>query len=196
MVTLGSDLTRQRAAGISPCSETVEYVAEIIAGMPAQILAGSLINIHSVDIGKHLPTPTCILRFVLRNSPLHYSRRIHPQVMQIIKLKRSGCADNVSPETDHGSMLDGEQMSFDDIRKVHPPVEILIRFCIGVIIRLANRPVVIFFWKKSRRSQDDARKSLISVEQFTQIFSPRLCHAVDVFGNWSDILSYPCRRRP
>src|SRR5205807_1225200 len=99
MVTLGPDLLCQRAAGGSSCFETVEHVAEIVAGVPVQILASSLIDIHPVDAGKHLPAPTRILRFVIGDSLLHYLRRVHPQGTQIIKLKWSSCRNNKSPET-------------------------------------------------------------------------------------------------
>src|SRR5437764_8068264 len=143
MVTLGPDILCQRAAGVSSCFETSEHVTEIVAGMPVQILASSLVDIYPVDAGKHLPAPTRILRFVIRDSLLHYLRRVHPQVRQIIKLKWSSCRNNESPETNQRSFLDGEQMSFDDISNVHAPVEILIRFGFGVIIGLANRPVVV-----------------------------------------------------
>src|SRR5437764_6938647 len=164
MVTLGPDLLRQRASRVNSCFETIEHVAEIIVRVPVQILASSLIDIHPVDAGKHLPAPTRILRFVIRDSLLHYLRRAHPQVTHIIKLKWSSCRNNKSPETNQRSLLDGEQMSFDDISNVHAPVKILICFGVGVIIGLANRPVVVFFWKESRGSEDDARQSLIAVE--------------------------------
>src|SRR5437763_11439675 len=131
MVTLGSDLLRQRASRVNSCFERVDHIAEIVAAMPVQILARSLIDIHPVDAGKHLPAPTRILRFVIRDSLLHYLRRAHPQVTQIIKLKRSSCRNNKTPETKQRSLLDAEQMSFDDISNVHAPVKIFIRFGVG-----------------------------------------------------------------
>src|SRR5205085_3403040 len=152
------------AAGVSSCFETIEHGTEIVAGMPVQSPASSLIDINPVDAGKHLPAPTRILRFVIRNALLHNLRRVHPQVAQIIKLKWSSCRNNKSPETNQRSLLDGTQMSFHDISNVHAPVKILIRFGVGVIIGLANRPIIVFFWKESRGSEDDARQSLIAVE--------------------------------
>src|SRR5437763_427012 len=84
--------------GFSASFQPVENVPKVVSGSPAEVVPGSLVNIHSVDAGEHLPATALVLSLIVRNPSLQHQGCVGAQVEQIVPRKGCGRADNITVE--------------------------------------------------------------------------------------------------
>src|SRR5215211_8792814 len=58
----------KRATRILPGPQTIERVAEVVAGPPAELAPGPIVHVDAVDAGKHLPAALRVDRLVVREA--------------------------------------------------------------------------------------------------------------------------------
>jgi hypothetical protein len=100
MISLASDLPGQSTEHIVTTLQTIEGVPEVVTWRPTEILSSTLVDVNTIDALKHSPTALAVQLFVLGKQPLNDSRRIGAELDEILRLKRSGGADDVAGEAD------------------------------------------------------------------------------------------------
>ena len=79
-------------------------------------------------------------------------------------------------------------MRADDVLDIYPPEKILVRLGVIVSVGFPYDSIVVYFGKKTRCPEHDARKSVVPVEQLAEVLRGRFGHTVDVLWNGRNIL--------
>ena len=166
-------------------------MAEVISRLPTKFISSAIVHIHSSDTCKHFPAPPLIFGFVVGNAPAHHQRRVNRQVREVVRQEWRGCTNYIFAKADCGRVLSGQQMCAHDIFDLDAPVEIFVYLNVIVRVGFPHSLVVVLFGEKARRSEHDAGKPLVPMEQLAKIFRCRLGHAIDVLGNRRDLLGHP-----
>src|SRR5690242_6150096 len=108
MVALRSDEPRQRATNIPTRTQQLDQRYEIVARLPAELVARALIDIDPVDAGRHLPAAARIFRLEARHPPAEDLGLISAQRRHVLRREGRGRAHDVAPEAQSRRLLGSE----------------------------------------------------------------------------------------
>src|SRR5262245_51654103 len=84
VVALRPDQPGERTSGILARSQPVDDELEIVARLPAELVARPLVDVHGVDAWTHLPATVRVFRSVVGNATGRRQRGIRAQVHQVL----------------------------------------------------------------------------------------------------------------
>ena len=148
MVALCAHGQGERASRILTRPHAIERMAEVVSRPPAEFVPGSIVDVHAVDAGQHLPAALRVDRLVVRKEPPDHRRGVGAQRGQVLASKRRGGADDVAPEADRGSALEGETVDAHYVLEVHPAVEELVHLEVRVVVRGSKLVAIVGLWEE------------------------------------------------
>ena len=92
-------------------------------------------------------------------------------------------------------MLERQPVGAHDVLEVDAPVQQLVDLEVRVVVAGPDLVAVVGLWEEARGAQDQARQSMVSMDELAQVLRRGLRRAVDVAGDRRDVLGDPRRRR-
>jgi len=185
----------QGAAEIVAVGDTIEYVSEVVAWLPAQLSPRARIDVDAVDTWKHRPAARSVNVLVPWRATPHDCWCVRVKLPCIVLGKRRRRTDDVTAEANRAGLVERAQMRCDDILNVCPPIQELIHFHVVVLVCVPGVLSVVGLRKESRRAEDQAGQFVAAMNELAEILGSELRDAVDVLRHRHDVLGNPRRWR-
>jgi hypothetical protein len=196
VITLATYFAGQLTSHRFSAVQLIDHLAKIIFWAPSELIARLLVHIDPVDGGKHAPIMALIECLKLRHLLADDCGGIRSKISEVSPLKRRCRADDITAKANLRRPLKRAKMRAHSIFEVDPAKQKLIGFHVFAGEHFSDFTAIFFFGKEPRRSQDNARKVLLSVKQLAEILGRGFGHAINIFRDRLHILGNPGGGRP
>lgn len=157
MIALAADCPGEGTKDVIAAPQAVQDVPEIEARLPREFLSSAIIDIDTIDTREHSPTALTVHLLVVGEQAANYCRGISAEPQEVLRLKRTRGAHDVSPETFYRwHLLSCQNVRVNCVGKVESSIQVLVYLQIEIVVLSAGFRVIVRFRKESAGPQDDA----------------------------------------